>query len=109
MTRRVPFLDMTITLRRRFPDTRELRRAREAEDEARGQDRLVTVPREEQFRARDVLGSDVRLIDSAEETAAEAARTLDAARLGADADAEPSYRLEYSEILEREAAHLGLA
>jgi glutamate racemase len=41
---------------------------------------------------RDVLGSDVRLIDSAEETAAETARTLDAAQLSADADAEPVYR-----------------
>jgi glutamate racemase len=41
---------------------------------------------------REVLGSDVRLIDSAEETAAETARTLDAAGLSADSDAEPAYR-----------------
>jgi len=41
---------------------------------------------------RDVLGPDVRLIDSAEETAAETARTLNEARLAAAADAEPAYR-----------------
>jgi glutamate racemase len=41
---------------------------------------------------RDVLGDDVRLIDSAEETAAETARTLEKARLSADASAEPVYR-----------------
>jgi glutamate racemase len=40
----------------------------------------------------DVLGPSVRLIDSAEETAAETARTLSDAGLGADATAEPSYR-----------------
>ncbi|HEV8234712.1 MAG TPA: glutamate racemase, partial [Gemmatimonadaceae bacterium] len=38
---------------------------------------------------RDVLGPDVRLIDSAEETAAETARTLAAANLTAAADADP--------------------
>jgi glutamate racemase len=41
---------------------------------------------------RDVLGPDVRLIDSAEETAAETARTLDAAHLSASASADPRYR-----------------
>ncbi|MGH9889537.1 MAG: glutamate racemase [bacterium] len=41
---------------------------------------------------RDVLGPDVQLIDSAEETAAETARTLDAAGLSADANADPTYR-----------------
>ena len=41
---------------------------------------------------RDVLGPDVRLIDSAEETSAETARTLNEARLAAAADAEPAYR-----------------
>jgi glutamate racemase len=41
---------------------------------------------------RDVLGADVRLIDSAEETAAETARTLDAAQLSAASDADPVYR-----------------
>jgi len=40
----------------------------------------------------DVLGPDVRLIDSAEETAAETARTLSAAQLSARSDAEPVYR-----------------
>ena len=40
----------------------------------------------------DVLGPDVRLIDSAEETAAETARTLAKADLAAPAQAEPSYR-----------------
>jgi glutamate racemase len=41
---------------------------------------------------REVLGSDVRLIDSAEETAAEAARTLESGHIAASEDAEPSYR-----------------
>jgi glutamate racemase len=41
---------------------------------------------------RDVLGPDVRLIDSAEETAAETARTLNEARLAADPSAAPAYR-----------------
>ena len=40
----------------------------------------------------EVLGPDVRLIDSAEETAAETARTLAAHDLTAAPDAEPSYR-----------------
>ncbi|MFI5228921.1 MAG: glutamate racemase [Gemmatimonadales bacterium] len=40
----------------------------------------------------DVLGAGVRLIDSAEETAAETARTLATASLTASPDAEPSYR-----------------
>lgn len=40
----------------------------------------------------DVLGPSVRLIDSAEETAAETARTLAGAGLGADPRADPSYR-----------------
>src|SRR5262249_36460485 len=40
----------------------------------------------------DVLGPSVRLIDSAEETAAETARTLSSADLCADPSAEPSYR-----------------
>jgi glutamate racemase len=40
----------------------------------------------------DVLGAGVRLIDSAEETAAETARTLATADLTASPDAEPSYR-----------------
>jgi glutamate racemase len=40
----------------------------------------------------DVLGPDVRLIDSAEETAAETARTLATASLTAEPDAEPVYR-----------------
>jgi glutamate racemase len=46
---------------------------------------------------RDVLGPDVRLIDSAEETAAETARTLAAANLTAAADADPSYRFVASD------------
>jgi glutamate racemase len=41
---------------------------------------------------RDVLGPDVRLIDSAEETAAETARTLASAQLAAEPEAEPAYR-----------------
>ena len=40
----------------------------------------------------ETLGPDVRLIDSAEETAAETARTLAGANLTADAAADPSYR-----------------
>ncbi|MDB4876045.1 MAG: Glutamate racemase [Gemmatimonadetes bacterium] len=40
----------------------------------------------------DVLGPDVRLIDSAEETAAETARTLATANLAAESDADPTYR-----------------
>jgi glutamate racemase len=40
----------------------------------------------------EVLGPDVRLIDSAEETAAETARTLAANQLTAAADAAPTYR-----------------
>jgi len=40
----------------------------------------------------DVLGPEVTLIDSAEETAAETARTLEAKHLAADADADPDYR-----------------
>jgi glutamate racemase len=46
---------------------------------------------------REVLGSSVRLIDSAEETAAETARTLAAASLAADANAEPVYRFVASD------------
>jgi glutamate racemase len=41
---------------------------------------------------RDVLGPDVKLIDSAEETAAETARTLETESLCAYPDADPSYR-----------------
>jgi glutamate racemase len=41
---------------------------------------------------RDVLGPSVRLIDSAEETAAETARTLATASLEAANDANPNYR-----------------
>jgi glutamate racemase len=41
---------------------------------------------------RDVLGPDVQLIDSAEETAAETARTLAAAQLATVPNAEPDYR-----------------
>jgi glutamate racemase len=41
---------------------------------------------------RDVLGDDVRLIDSAEETAAETARTLAAEKLAADRRDDPDYR-----------------
>ncbi|HEY4219667.1 MAG TPA: glutamate racemase [Gemmatimonadaceae bacterium] len=40
----------------------------------------------------DVLGNDVKLIDSAEETAAETARTLATASLTADPNADPTYR-----------------
>jgi glutamate racemase len=40
----------------------------------------------------EVLGPDVKLIDSAEETAAETARTLATANLAAALDAEPTYR-----------------
>lgn len=40
----------------------------------------------------DVLGPDVRLIDSAEETAAETGRTLIASDLATTADADPNYR-----------------
>jgi glutamate racemase len=46
---------------------------------------------------RDVLGSSVRLIDSAEETAAETARTLDVEGLSARDDAEPTYRFVASD------------
>jgi glutamate racemase len=46
---------------------------------------------------RDVLGDEVRLIDSAEETAAETARTLAAAGLTADINAEPTYRFVASD------------
>jgi glutamate racemase len=46
---------------------------------------------------REELGSAVRLIDSAEETAAEIGRALDASSLRAAADAEPSYRFVASD------------
>jgi glutamate racemase len=46
---------------------------------------------------REVLGPDVRLIDSAEETAAETARTLAAASLAAPSDADPTYRFVASD------------
>lgn len=46
---------------------------------------------------RDVLGPSVRLIDSAEETAAETARTLGEQQIAADAAAEPSYRFVASD------------
>lgn len=46
---------------------------------------------------REVLGPSVRLIDSAEETAAETARTLAAADLCAEPAAEPSYRFVASD------------
>jgi glutamate racemase len=46
---------------------------------------------------REVLGPDVRLIDSAEETAAETARTLAASDLAASNDAEPTYRFVASD------------
>jgi len=46
---------------------------------------------------RDVLGPDVRLIDSAEETAAETARTLAASNLAAASDADPTYRFVASD------------
>jgi glutamate racemase len=45
----------------------------------------------------EVLGPSVRLIDSAEETAAETARTLAAESLAADANAEPVYRFVASD------------
>jgi glutamate racemase len=41
---------------------------------------------------REVLGADVRLIDSAEETAAETARTLADQHIAAEPDADPVYR-----------------
>ena len=57
----------------------------------------------------DVVGSDVRLIDSAEETAAEAGRVLRAAGLGVSADAPPArYRFVVTDAAEqfsRTAAH----
>src|SRR4051812_11279781 len=46
---------------------------------------------------REVLGPSVRLIDSAEETAAETARTLAGEHLSALADAEPTYRFVASD------------
>jgi glutamate racemase len=46
---------------------------------------------------REVLGPDVRLIDSAEETAAETARSLAAGGLCAPSGAEPSYRFVASD------------
>ena len=46
---------------------------------------------------REVLGDDVRLIDSAEETAAETARTLAAADIAAPRDADPTYRFVASD------------
>jgi glutamate racemase len=46
---------------------------------------------------REVLGPDVRLIDSAEETAAETARTLAAAGLAASSDTDPTYRFVASD------------
>lgn len=46
---------------------------------------------------REVLGDDVRLIDSAEETAAETARTLAAADIAAPGDADPTYRFVASD------------
>ena len=46
---------------------------------------------------REVLGPSVRLIDSAEETAAETARTLAAESLAADANANPVYRFVASD------------
>ena len=46
---------------------------------------------------REVLGDDVRLIDSAEETAAETARTLAAADISAPQDADPTYRFVASD------------
>jgi glutamate racemase len=46
---------------------------------------------------REVLGPDVRLIDSAEETAAETARTLAGAGLAAPNDADPTYRFVASD------------
>ena len=49
----------------------------------------------------DVLGSDVRLIDSAEETAAETARVLQRLDLCADADGGPTYRFVASDAPEQ--------
>jgi len=46
---------------------------------------------------REVLGESVRLIDSAEETAAETARTLENSNLAADVNADPSYRFVASD------------
>jgi glutamate racemase len=46
---------------------------------------------------REVLGDDVRLIDSAEETAAETARTLAVADIAAPEDADPTYRFVASD------------
>ncbi len=46
---------------------------------------------------REVLGTSVRLIDSAEETAAETARTLANNEIAARGDAEPSYRFVASD------------
>jgi glutamate racemase len=46
---------------------------------------------------RDVLGDEVRLIDSAEETAAETARTLASANIIAAPDSEPVYRFVASD------------
>jgi glutamate racemase len=46
---------------------------------------------------REVLGSRVRLIDSAEETAAETARTLAGKDLAANSDADPAYRFVASD------------
>jgi glutamate racemase len=46
---------------------------------------------------RDVLGPSVKLIDSAEETAAETARTLAGSHLAAAAGSEPSYRFVASD------------
>ena len=46
---------------------------------------------------RDVLGPSVQLIDSAEETAAETARTLGAKDMAADANADPTYRFVASD------------
>jgi glutamate racemase len=46
---------------------------------------------------REVLGDSVRLIDSAEETAAETARTLAAKSIAADANADPQYRFVASD------------
>lgn len=45
----------------------------------------------------EILGPGVRLIDSAEETAAETARTLAATNLAAPSDAEPTYRFVASD------------
>jgi glutamate racemase len=45
----------------------------------------------------EVLGPGVKLIDSAEETAAETARTLAGAQLAASSDAKPEYRFVASD------------